>query len=144
MFTTKGIITAKCEKNNFIAGKILWLKFFLFSMHASVKIICFLNRNVSKYTTCSVNPHYGLLKRENLMAILLLNFLTVTLVISEGEGREPTLLCSLIYFSHQFCEVLFLLCLMRNWGTEINLIKVIHLIKQESLLISMSECQHHP
>lgn len=54
----------------------------------------FLNRNVSKSAT-SVNPLYGLLKREKFLAIILPNFKIVSSVISEGEGREPKVLFAL-------------------------------------------------
>lgn len=57
-------------------------------MRVSVKITYFLNRNVSKFTTSSVNLPYEL-KRETLLAIVL--HLKELLVPegSEGEGGEP-------------------------------------------------------
>lgn len=72
------------------------------------------------------------------MAIILPNFLIVNSVISKGEGREPTVLCSLfvfvIYFP-QLCEVLFFLCLTDEKLKQrlSNLAKVIQFVKQESL-----------
>lgn len=118
----------------------------LSSMHASWQIICFLNRNVSNYTICSVNLLWIMKKGESHSH----NFATFSncSFSNKQNWRERT---NSSMFIICVCSLSpstpwgIILSLFNWWEIEAqrlsNLAKVIQFVKQEILDSDLSWCQ---
>lgn len=114
-------------------------------MHASWQIICFLNRNVSNYTICSVN--LWIMKKGESHSHNFATFSTCSFS-NKQSWRERTnssmfIICVCSLSSSTLWGVI--LSLFNWWEIEAqrlsNLAKVIQFVKQESLDSDLSWCQ---